>query len=146
MRAHLATVAALAAAIILILPVAAADAGSATLVSDIGPDGGSDPQQLVRAGGLVCFTATDGDHGRELWVTDGTTDGTRLVKDIRPGSAGSAPKALTRVGSRLFFTADDGVHGRELWVSDGTAAGTRLVKDLTSGPRGQAREQHRGTR
>jgi ELWxxDGT repeat protein len=138
MRAHLATVVALAAAITFSLPVAAEEAGGATLVSDIQPDGSSDPQQLTRAGGLVYLTATDGTHGRELWVTDGTTDGTRLVKDIRPGSAGSAPQALTRVGDRLFFTANDGAHGRELWVSDGTAAGTRLVKDLTVGPRGEA--------
>jgi ELWxxDGT repeat protein len=133
----LATIAAVAVAMFLSLPVAAADAGRATLVSDIRTDGGSDPRQLTRAGGLVYLTAIDGTHGRELWVTDGSTDGTRMVKDIRPGSAGSAPQALTRVGSRLFFTANDGVHGRELWVSDGTAAGTSLVKDLTAGPRGQ---------
>lgn len=136
MRAHLATVAAVAA-IVLSLPVAAADGGVATLVSDIRPDGGSHPQQLTRAGGLVYFTANDGTHGRELWVTDGSSDRTRLVQDIRPGSAGSAPGALTRVGNRVFFHADDGTHGRELWVSDGSAAGTRMVKDLTKGPKGQ---------
>lgn len=137
MRAHLATVAAVAA-IVFSLPVAAADGGSATLVSDVRPDGGSDPQQLTRAGGLVYFSANDGTHGRELWVSDGTSDGTALVRDIRPGVASSAPSALTRVGTRVFFSANDGTHGRELWVSDGTAAGTRLVKDVISGPVGQA--------
>lgn len=29
------------------------------------------------------FAATDATHGEELWVTDGTKEGTRMVKDIR---------------------------------------------------------------
>ena len=31
------------------------------------------------------FLADDGLHGRELFVSDGTAAGTRLVRDIRPG-------------------------------------------------------------
>jgi ELWxxDGT repeat protein len=111
-------------------------ASEATLVKDIRPVGGSDPRTLVKAGGRVFFTAHDGSHGRELWVSDGTAAGTRMVKDIRPGTRGSRPETLTRVGTRVYFTAHDGSHGRELWVSDGTAAGTRMVKDLTKGSKG----------
>ena len=58
----------------------------ATLVRDIKPIGGSDPWTLVKAGERVFFCANDGEHGRELWVSDGTAAGTRLVKDIRPGA------------------------------------------------------------
>jgi ELWxxDGT repeat protein len=79
------------------------------------------------------FSADDGSHGRELWRSDGTAEGTVLVKDILPGGYPSNPSHLTAVGRRVFFIAGDGVHGRELWWSDGTAEGTVLVKDISPG-------------
>ncbi len=81
------------------------------------------------------FAATESVHGYELWVSDGTTAGTTLVKDINPGVADafSYPTDITVSGGKLFFWADDGVHGTELWVSDGTTAGTQMVKDIKSG-------------
>ena len=129
-------VASVVAAVLIVPSAAFAAAPSATLVSDIHPDGGSGPQDLTTVGEVVFFSATDGTHGRELWATDGTPDGTRLVRDIRPGIAGSTPRSLTRVGGLLYFSADDGSHGRELWVSDGTRPGTRLVRDLAPGAKG----------
>jgi ELWxxDGT repeat protein len=78
--------------------------------------------------------------GAEMWVSDGTREGTRLLTDINPGPASANPQWLTPMGSRMFFVADDGRHGRELWRSDGTARGTikltdldaRQVRDLTA--------------
>ncbi len=58
-----------------------ADSGDLLFNGRAGPEG-SWPQQLTRVGNRVFFTADDGVHGEELWVTDGTDDGTRLVKDI----------------------------------------------------------------
>ena len=130
------SVTALAVATLLCLSTAAVSASDATLIGDIKPVGGSDPRTLVTAGERVFFSANDGTHGRELWVSDGTAAGTRLVKDIRRGATGSQPDTLTRVGTRVYFTANDGSHGRELWVSDGTRAGTRMVNDLTKGSKG----------
>jgi ELWxxDGT repeat protein len=81
-------------------------------------------------GTAVFLAAADGIHGSELWRTDGTEAGTRLVADICPGSCASTPQSLTVAGGQIFFLADDGLHGRELWKSDGTAAGTVLVSNL----------------
>ena len=93
------------------------------------------PGQLTPAGTRLFFEASDS-HGRELWVTDGTPAGTRMVRDIRPGSESSFLKMLGALEGRLFFIANDGVHGDELWRSDGTEAGTVLVKEIRPGPEG----------
>ncbi|MCM8735750.1 hypothetical protein M5E06_16510 [Azospirillum sp. A1-3] len=87
---------------------------------------------------IAIFTATTDDTGTELWVTDGTPSGTRLLADIRPGQQGSAPEDAVVADGKIFFTADDGIHGRELWVSDGTAAGTRMVADIVPGVQGSS--------
>lgn len=106
------------------------------MVKDIYPDSlewprDEPPKYLAAMGDRLFFAADDGVHGHELWTSDGTAEGTVMVKDIHPdGSDSSSPKGLTAVGNRLFFTADDGVHGDELWVSDGTEQGTAMVKDI----------------
>ncbi len=95
--------------------------------------GSLDPENMVVYEGLVFFTARDESHGVELWRTDGTPEGTRMVRDIRPGSRGSVPTGLTVSGGRLWFSATEGDHGIELWTSDGTTTGTRLAVDIAPG-------------
>ena len=95
------------------------------------------PTSLINVNDTLFFIADDGVHGRELWRSDGTPTGTRMVKDIRPGAVGGffdfpAPK-IHQVNGTMFFAADDGAHGLELWRSDGTAAGTVIVKDIVPG-------------
>ncbi len=92
-----------------------------------------DPRPTV-AGGVLYFVSIDADHGAELWRTDGTRAGSRIVADISPGTGSSFPAGLTAAGGLLYFTANDGEHGRELWVTDGTEAGTRMVADIAAGP------------
>ena len=76
------------------------------------------------------FQATDADHGEELWITDGTPAGTRMVKDINPGVSTSNIQYLTRFNDKVLFGANDGEYGTELWISDGTEDGTYMVKDI----------------
>ena len=49
---------------------------------------------MVSAGGKLYFVANDGEHGHELWSTNGARGGT-TVKDIRGGSQGSSPISPT---------------------------------------------------
>ena len=88
--------------------------------------------ELTRVDTRLFFVAGDEAHGGELWVSDGTSGGTRLVKDLTPGRGDSLPYNLTAVGRTLLFfrfipgTLD--APGRtELWRSDGTEAGTVRV-------------------
>lgn len=106
------------------------------LLKDVNPRSGSLPTSFTQAGSKVFFIADDGTHGRELWVSDGTTAGTRLVRDIRPGNQTSDIRQLTSFGGQVVFRADDGTHGAEPWISDGTAQGTRLLKNIQPGMRG----------
>ena len=114
-------------------------AAGTSLLKDINPGGSnSGPGTVVRLhNGLALFDAFDGNgasHGRELWVTDGTTAGTSLLKDINPGAASSVPSNITAIAAgKALFRANDGVTGTELWVTDGTAAGTSLLKDINPG-------------
>ena len=48
------------------------------------------------------FTGYDPEHGTELWVSNGTMNGTRLFKDINP-KISSAPENLTSTGKTAFF-------------------------------------------
>ena len=108
---------------------------TATSLGDLMPGRGSSlPRDWAAiAVGRVLFTASSGatGTGRELWVTDGTPAGTRLLRDIEPGPASSAPSWVTPIGNgRVLFTAGLATIGRELWESNGTPTGTRLLLDV----------------
>jgi len=96
-------------------------------------------QQIVVSGEKFYFVTSDDEHGSELWMSDGSTSGTKMVKDIREGEdIPSAPRELTDVKGILYFSADDGVNGRELWKSNGTTEGTTLVKVIRGAPYGSS--------
>ena len=102
---------------------------------------GSEPRRAVRVGSGAFFVASTPQTGTELWKTDGTAQGTALVKDIAPGPDPPGPlffdigpRSLVDVNGTLFFAASDQTRGFELWRSDGTEAGTLRVKDIRPGP------------
>ena len=93
------------------------------LVKDIYPGGTATPQNLTsvqdpQAGtATLFFTAYTPAAGRQLWKSDGTADGTVLVR-----SGLSFISNLTDVNGTLLFAAND-----SLWKSDGTSQGTVMV-------------------
>jgi ELWxxDGT repeat protein len=94
----------------------------------------SSPTEFAAVGNKLFFPATTAAAGTELWVSDGTSAGTRMVADLVPGSGSSSPNGLRVVNGVLLFNAQDVNHGIELWTSDGTAAGTHLFMDINPGP------------
>jgi ELWxxDGT repeat protein len=95
---------------------------------------GSNPGWITPVENRVFFSADDAIIGRELYVTDGTYDGTVLVTDIWPGADSSNPSNLTALGNRVFFVARDPAKGIAVYVSDGTEAGTlRLMRRRSCG-------------
>lgn len=82
---------------------------------------------MAGLGDDLLFVADDGIHGLELWITDGTAVGTRMVADIRPGYDSSFLETLTSAGDQAFFVAQrDDLHA-SLWRTDGTAKGTYAI-------------------
>lgn len=120
-------------------PVRAVDA-TTVVIRDIDPGSGSSIALDISAPavyeGRVYFSASDGVHGAELWVSDGTVAGTTMLKDINAGAGSSGVSRLGVGGPYLYFTADDGVNGVELWKTDGTASGTSMVKNIGPGSAG----------
>lgn len=87
--------------------------GYSVLVKDIMSGGEtSNARSLTNVNGTLLFAADDGTPGgRKLWKSDGTEEGTMLVKS-RPDVTTSASE-LTDVNGTLFF-----VHGMELWKAE----------------------------
>ncbi len=105
-----------------------------TLFKDLNPGGGDagfiNPTLINNK---LYFAANNGTAGIELWVCDGTVDGTYMIKDINPGAEGSFPNRFVAYNGKVYFDAFHVLYGRELWVTDGTADGTQLVKDINPG-------------
>ena len=114
-----------------------------SLLKDLNPGEADLPASNLGAGmshvwwnDVLYFPLDDGtdEHGQELWRTDGTENGTYMVKDIREGSVASSVSGLTLWEDHIYFSAlANNSVGHELWKSDGTEAGTVLVKDIYPG-------------
>ncbi len=103
----------------------------------------TDTRLLTTAGDRLFFVGTSPSTGTEVWTSDGSPEGTHLVRDIFPGpdvvSQGGIPEMdyrlnptpgpLGSLGGAVFFAATDGTSRCLLWRSDGTSAGTAPVVD-----------------
>lgn len=91
------------------------------------------PKELTIYNNKLYFSANSNAYGWEVWVTDGTEQGTTLLKDINTGSESSSPEGFTVFNNELYFLAGNAEFGKELWKTDGTEQGTVLVKDIKTG-------------
>src|SRR6185437_288020 len=83
----------------------------------------------VVLGDKLIFTAADKVSGTEPWVTDGTSAGTMLLKDITKGTASSTLSGFTVLGDHVIFqnsipASVKGPAVTQLWSTDGTTTGT----------------------
>ena len=83
----------------------------------------------IDVGDRVFFTLEPG--WTDLWVSDGTPDGTSVVANL--GVSGEFD-AIAAVDGTLYLAARAvGTGGMELWKSDGTPDGTVQVRDIAPG-------------
>jgi ELWxxDGT repeat protein len=90
--------------------------GGTAITRDIAPGAaGSDPRDFVALGASteLAFTAVQPGQPRTLWLTDGTTAGTRQVPSL---VLDGFTRPIARNGTDLFLAADDGTIGRELYA------------------------------
>ena len=99
---------------------------------------------IAAIGPIALFGYNDLLHGDELWRSDGTKQGTYLVKDLVRGAASAHPESFTTWRGTAYFTTpplrnqrnlpnpDDPANfdPPQLWRSDGTSAGTLPVTSL----------------
>ncbi len=91
-----------------------------------------DAQRYIYYDGYRYFQADDGTNGYELWTSDGTKNGTKMLKDIHPEGS-SYPSFFTVLEGKIYFTADDGSRGFELWCHDPATAQTYRAADINAG-------------
>lgn len=110
-----------------------------SLIKDIDPNS-TNVAFLVYGGaielspGRHIFIAYDDTYGFEPWITDGTTAGTYMIKDINPTGSSvvftDVKGYFAKLNGVVYFGAANDTTGAELWRTDGTEAGTYLVKDI----------------
>ncbi|NDC37409.1 MAG: hypothetical protein EBZ48_05090 [Proteobacteria bacterium] len=118
----------LAAFLSLVISITASSAAWAQSIRQLA-DINTNPAMLrIFAGcsgaGIRVVLAQTSQYGIEPFVTDGTTTGTRLLKDTLPGPEGSTKyfRGCVALSGKLYF-----VLRGQLWRTDGTTGGTSAI-------------------
>jgi len=82
----------------------------------------SNPSKFTLLGSQLFFTATDPSTGTNIWVTDGTTDGTHQVCDLSGDPFNTGPDHLVAVGDWVLFIFK--TDGGDTWDLYRTQGGT----------------------
>jgi ELWxxDGT repeat protein len=95
-------------------------------------------------GAKLFFVADDGEHQDQVWQTDGTEAGTKMVTGIASDEwGGTSPRQLATLDRSVLLIAEHfcgpgcqdemGGSWHALWATDGTRDGTVLLKRSKSG-------------
>ena len=79
------------------------------------------------------MVASTEDEGKELWISDGTETGTKLLKDIEVGNRDSYIYNFASAQNTVYFLASPTNGEAGLWKTDGSTEGTALVKSTDAG-------------
>ncbi len=113
------------------------DAGARLLV-DLTPQsytGHSNPQWLTDWNGKLAYSADDGAHGTELWISDGTPAGTKLLADINPGYLKLGSAAALRMERRAVFLREQWLVSTHASRESGCNAGSARDARSATSPR-----------
>ncbi|MBS1680116.1 MAG: hypothetical protein JST48_00240 [Bacteroidetes bacterium] len=96
------------------------------------------PGDFRRIGNFIYFTTN---YSSLLWRTDGTMQGTILLKKCDNNDE-YCIRNLSKFNDKLIFTYNDSTTGKEPWITDGTVGKTMLVKDIWQGPASSISSDH----
>ncbi|PZU90739.1 MAG: hypothetical protein DI529_01960, partial [Chryseobacterium sp.] len=76
------------------------------------------------------FGGTDSVNGLEPWVSDGSIEGTQLVKDVVPGVWGSIGinSKVVKYRNKVAFDIINNSGDYQVWETDGTENGTKQIQ------------------
>lgn len=81
-------------------------------------------------GEFLFFTNYDEQNGVEIWVSDGTLDRTKLLKDLTEGLASSVILSFKRFKDKVIFYSNTRPPTDErIWITDGTSEGTTVIRE-----------------
>lgn len=83
-------------------------------------------------GDSLLMTGGSAATGRELWRTDGTTEGTQLLLEVSPGGNSTSFTPLVVVNDLAFFGTRAADGRTQYWRSDGTPGGAYPLLDTTT--------------
>jgi ELWxxDGT repeat protein len=72
---------------------------------------------LQECRGTLLFFANDGKSGNELWRSDGTSQGTLLLKEIVDGVAGTVGGGGKNLGGVYYFTQTERLSRRQQMIA-----------------------------
>lgn len=80
----------------------------------------------------IFFSGTTMNEGEEVWFTDGTAAGTKMLIDINPGTANSKPTDFIAFNNRLYFVANHPTYGGELWYFEPNCLSAKSLSGIST--------------
>lgn len=101
--------------------------GSAEFIKNLNEDGHGYPGAFTELNSVTYFVAQTDSHGKELWRTDGTQDGTYMVQDLHTGSRSGIGSELIAYNGAVYFRGNTDTRGTALWRLENEQNGPEFV-------------------